>query len=263
MGNCLKTQLKGIVNNNTLKVFGEIEIEISANTISDYAKQQRFVLKAKSGETIKVFVKSGNGHIATSYANLTNDPKTEIIVGTNYEDIWFENINMVLGLTPVYNIAGFQTYSRQNLVANISFNVKDIEFATEVESFDVRYTTTISGNIANLGRMTALTSVGLALSGVTGALEDFVSKQVESGKSSNTTGITWPNITRFNETLGGLHFETVSGLLTWESASKIAVYNANTISGATDVYVKGYSATEIAEKTASGGLWEGKTVTQC
>ena len=71
----------------------------------------------------------------------------------------------------------------------LSGDIASLANCTNMERLNVIASSHVSGNIASLGTVTALTYLGIADTGVTGALEDFVSAQIRSGRSSGTIAI--------------------------------------------------------------------------
>ena len=255
MNNCLVTKLSGNVDANNFPVYGEIVFTVAPTTISDANKQQRFSIAAATGKSITVSVKSGTGVLATSAANLVNDPKQSITVSGVVTSIYFSNAAMEIAITSKYDIEAIEFYATSGVAPALSFDLSDLSYLTKLETLKVRYVTGIGGTLEDLARLTSLNSVGFMDTHVSGTIEGFVAAQIGNGRATETTGIVWQNITRTNETFGGNHYTTVTGLLTWDSASKITIYNASTKESATTVYAKGATAGEIS-------AWEsaGKTV---
>jgi hypothetical protein len=113
----------------------------------------------------------------------------------------------------------------------------------------------VSGVLSDLSKMVSLITIGLS-ENISGTTESFVSGQITNGRST----VTYSNAIRIDSllrccTFGGNNYNQAYAFVTWESASKIAIYSgASTISDCTTVYTKGYTAEEAASAFA------GKTI---
>lgn len=84
------------------------------------------------------------------------------------------------------NLANFEVSQCNN---TLSGDIASLANCINMERFNVIASSHVNGNIASLGTVTALTYLGIADTGVTGAIEDFVSAQIRSGRSSGTIAI--------------------------------------------------------------------------
>lgn len=250
MENCLKTQLKAVVNNDNLPIFGAVIIKIN-EIPSGSSKSRTIVLKFTEDTKVKV---KGSGYIQTSQALLDSDPKTELIIPANLPSyIQSTNIDMTLIVENKYNMSLIQFVNTGN-GNTCSINIDELQ-----NSEDLYYLEAIKslcyGNIKSL-KSTNITQLQVGDSQITGSIEDFVSVQYDAGRTS-------PNAPVFIGaslnviTFGSNTHNVIRAHLLWDSKEKINIhYGDNTFANCTTVLEKGYNATEIKVWTDAG-----KTVT--
>lgn len=131
------------------------------------------------------------------------------------------------------------------------------------------YNTALGGNIVSMGSLTSLMYTGfdgIATSKCSGSVEEFVAAQIAAGRTTCSLGSTNAETLRIitllhNFTFGGSKILSGTTLyytaVTWESASKIAVFagTGSNVADLTHVYAKGYTQQEASQK------WPEYTVT--
>lgn len=144
MKNCLKTQLKSIVNNDKLVYLGSIIIRVSASTNPEVGSYTLF-LKAKEGKTV-TFKPIGAGLTigGTYYAS-----GQEITIVTEQEvTIILDNADFKLVIYNKYNLAVISDYT---LVAhNYTFDFTYINESLEDINIEL-HNTPAEGNVSYLG----------------------------------------------------------------------------------------------------------------
>lgn len=257
MENCLKTQLKGSVNNSNLPVFDAFVLKVNNTTQEN-----------------KVFTVNGSvGDVITIEASESKIQFNQQSAPANKLSFTCTSSNKLVYCYPgEYTVRIKSKYKVKalNLTQYIAIDIDQIG-KTNIETFSANYAVSsytginTNGDITSLGALTSITSINLIYTAVTGSVEDFVKEQVKNGRS--TVGTSEP--ISFGKTtttipLGSKNTDnSTNWYLSWESASKMFIFNNATFASATNIYCYGYSDTEIATKTASGGDWESKTVTKC
>lgn len=268
--NCVIRKLGVTVDNDNLPKLGVIRFEIPEGN-------NNRTISIQTGSSKTITLKSVN-----------NRPFT--VSGVSYTEkelsysptITLDSGHYVFEVSNKYNIVVFnihQTFYAYNVdledfiycplvsITNISNKgnisvLKDITTLKEIMFYGSQVIGVI-GDISVLGKLNQLSRLNVHASGITGTVEDFVAAQYDEGeRHSCLTGIQLSASLQRNITFKGRNNPTFeNNILTWESKTKIAVYaGAQTIADCTKVFVSGYTAEEIAEKTASGGDWEDKTV---
>ena len=116
-------------------------------------------------------------------------------------------------------------------------------------NFNLNNAKNIIGNIASLPNKEKQTDIQFYNSGISGALEDYVSSAISSGKTTATDFRMSGTITQL--TFGGIK-QDISGLVfaapcyvSWDNTGKIAVKSGQYgVANTTHVYCKGYSQEE-------------------
>lgn len=169
--------------------------------------------------------------------------------------------NSIYGNLEYYPIIGANITNIINQNSKTTGDIASLNIFDWVKSITLNKTK-VYGNIESWGNLTSIESMGVAelqdYSRCTGSIENFVSAQVSNGRSSVTEAnpINCPWLLHW-ATFGGSK-KNVAGYmyLTWESASKIAIFNGGTggIAGTTTVYCKGYTQSEAETN------WPGKII---
>jgi hypothetical protein len=154
-----------------------------------------------------------------------------------------------------------------NLSLNAAISVKGtlsdiVGMAGTLKSINLGSSKNITGTLAEFGPFIHLEYMDIYNANIFGTFESFVQAQCEAGRTSYE-GLFSPGFMRHGRSFGGQEDNDYWQYLSWESASKMYIYvgaSGTGISATTKVYVKGYTDGEIATKTASGGIWEGKEV---
>lgn len=286
MKNCLVKKLKAVVDNNNLEYLGGIEFII--NSESDITGQ---VVRSIATDSARITV-IGNGTMTvnTSPATTYGDGETFVIPNL-VRTLTFSAGNYKVRIDNKYALAelrfGGVAWKSLNQVKNcnditilvattlgyVPGNLSSLEGMTQMTQLSMDRTYGYEGNIKSLGKLTALTTLNITKNSsypslIEGDVLDFVGEQVKSGRTtmSSNSPLSCNGILE-QVTFNGKTFSNASSArMTWESSNgvptKIAVYNGSSVAGAARVIIYGYSAAEIATNTASGGIWNGKTVQQ-
>lgn len=286
MKNCLVTKLKAVVDNNDLEYLGGIEFIV--NSESDITGQ---VVRSIDTDNARITV-IGNGTMTvnTSPATTYGDGETFVIPNLA-RTLTFSAGNYKVRIDNKYALAdlrfGGVTWKSLNQVKNcndltilvvttlgyVPGNLSSLEGMTKLTQLALDRTYGYTGNIKSLGKLTSLTSLNITKNSsyaslIEGDVLDFVGEQVKGGRTtmSSDSPLSCNGILEQVTFNGKTVLNASSARMTWESSSgiptKIAVYNGSSVAGAARVIVYGYSGAEIATNTASGGIWNGKTVQQ-
>lgn len=140
MSDCLKLQLKGTVNNDSLPIFNAFVLTSKQMTASPATTLYwKLVLKGTVSVTIKAA--DSTGYFATSIANLTGDPKTEAS-GTSLT-LYFPNIAARYIVSGKFDISELtwepctDTGARPNLT-NVTITNADTINAADLEGIPIQ-----------------------------------------------------------------------------------------------------------------------------
>ena len=171
----------------------------------------------------------------------------------------------------------FAARNLNTLPNHIYGNICCMEGNTSIVEFDVCYRADVEGDLSYLSALANLEKLGIEGSSITGkiesiypltklnlielnnliactSVEDFVSGQIQNGRTTEADGIKFRALLS-RLTFGGNNYPNLlAQMLVWESASKITVYVGNSYSkeNATNIYAKGATPEEIAAWQASG-----------
>lgn len=141
------------------------------------------------------------------------------------------------------------------VVSDITGSLSNIITATDCEELLLAYNANITGQISQLGVLVNLKKLNLnGDTGIKGTIEDFVSAQIANGRAS----VSFENAIDCFVILSYFRFGNamrnpgVHQWMTWESASKIAIYGGSSLENYTHVVAKGATQAEIAAWTAAG-----------
>lgn len=195
---------------------------------------------------------------------LAGDVSTRMVVTGDINDLKFSdsielltvNNDWVGELSSLSNKPNLTELSMER--TSVYGNINSLQNNTRLTRLVINRATNIYGNIDDLGKLTSLVTFFAAdVAGIGGTIDGFVAGQINSGKTTSTTALT--------QIFRGLSFATFNGhiygtensycYVSWESASKIAVYaGADGYTNCPRVYCKGYTQEEAESK------WSGKTI---
>jgi hypothetical protein len=266
MGNCLKTKLKGVVNNNNLPFLGCVIFRYTKQTNPSSVSYLRFGnhnkdITVKCLEGNYIYANQSATGAATdevvanagvqTYVSLANEDLT-LIVDFKYTD-FSALIFLVKGLGWDFNIDDL-AYSHITYFDVADYSTKRTGIIGDIKNLiDVPITyldianTNISGDIINLAKNRTLGNFGIQNTNINGAIESYVNEKVSQGVSENTAYTTTRGLLNCC-TLNGDSYTpgTVNQFLGWSSnGSKIVVkYGSSSLDGCTGAYVKGYTKAE-------------------
>lgn len=240
---CLKTELKGGVSNNTLPTMDYISFyaELYGN-ITNKDLQQTISMSFAQGKTGTISVTSPgavNGDSTTvdestntSYpiSNLSADAAAKvsfknasykILINNKYDFCRFngrgENLSTKKPIFKV-NLSEF-AYATSLKDLNLMFfdvvgNIRELKNcpSAQVLRFD---RTNAMGNIEDLGELIGLTRLTISYSTIKGDLATFAAKQVAAGRTSGTIAFTSSEFTTINGTIIG---QNVGKTITFDSS---------------------------------------------
>ena len=268
MKNCIKTVYPFSVENGNAPILGRLILHhySGVNNESRLLVQGKGVLVSVSEPNY--FTVSADTEHKTSY-ELTSDSVTEITFSTGEYDIVIDN---------KYNLTLLGTNSSGVKTDAVGMNINDAEFLVNLKGLRFVFTNGYSyGSIEKLGRLINLgfpgsqfNILGFSSKNIVGTIEGFVAGQVKNGRTNtgdfpiktyihDSSSNDKPEVTFGNKLI--TTYINANAWITWESTSKISIYAGTSVEASTEVYVRGYSASEITSNQASGEVWEGKTVT--
>lgn len=270
MENCLVTKLKGVVNNSNLEELGVIKLPL-LNSNGDKA----IILRLGGYSQEKpVSVTIGNGTLYT-YGNDTPLPVPAILVGAGAARQYIANSDTVLKIADKYNLAAMDlskySYKGATLISANKFpesyivDFNEYKYCKYLSYFTVTTDDTIGSIDECFGNIeSAPSTFKIAIKTGNGDIVNLVKKWVSNGITSGNINNNFQishilstvydgyNI-YFNGTILNM---PIAGSLVWNNTKIYATWGSS-------VYCVGYTDGEISTNTASGGIWEGKTVTKC
>ena len=256
MGNCLKTQLKEVVNNDNL---------VTLNTLRFLVKQlsnptnntQTFRIVGSPIEVPESYPMTDSEHLANGNYDVTLSNKYDITQITCADAAALKgSIAEFKYITGLQRLIYINNSNNETLVNRKYGDLSDLSALTNLVALFLS-NTAVSGDISNLGAMKKCKNISLP-SSVSGSIEGFVAKRCLAGATQDSIQLIIPN--KSDVTFG---YENLAAFyrLVWESNTRIAYYN-NEIINATTVAVMGYTEQEIiANRAGTGSLdWSGKTV---
>lgn len=264
MGNCLVTQYKREVSNNELRRYETVEAIVKAKD-GAVENDQLIVVGLIPGMVVSV---EGGGYMAESYAGL-NNPLTRFTSYTAtdyvYINLYVANIDsriyikskysliyLYVGagsiITPVLNDLEYCIKLSALRIIKMDFQCQLEKLTTLSDLGEVQmYSPNVIGELKDIGNLIKLSSVNFNGCSVGGDIIDFVSAQVANGRSSITASspISMYSGLSYLTFNGNTYSENTGSFLTWQSASKIALYaGGEPISSCTKVYTYGYTQQE-------------------
>ena len=258
--NCLFTKLKGVVNNDSLKIFGAFKI--SANCASS--------LKLKVQST-----KAQNVKVLEGFVSIRGENVSEFTVPANTLYTIFSDVSrkIVLLFSDKYSIVSFESP-----YASLGFDLEDLKYSDNlhivdcavdsvdvigdvssvenlnlIEKFNLDHSSKVTGNIStfsglttltelklsgcnrlegdieSFGNLTSLISLRLGETVLGGTLESLVKAQVGNGRTSGSIVMGYLKTT--NVTFNGVKPNDNEATLTWEPNSEDATKTDITYNG--------------------------------
>lgn len=206
MGNCLKTQLKGNVNNDDLKYFGSAEIWVNIPEGTDYNANNFYSFWVPMGTKLRIV---GDGYFrasATSSESIGKEITVDIESGSynvfpsigeyvilyskygNRKTVGNGSVNasctMKVEFYPQYADASIidTVNILPNRLAN-SFTCEDLTQLTSLRTIQISTTSKFSGNIVSLGVLTSLNVLEINDDpNLEGSVSDLLDALKENGK---------------------------------------------------------------------------------
>lgn len=258
--NCLVTELKGIVNNYNLPIFNGLLIPFitseqrSISRVGGYDTSHRVKVKGvgcwpynSDGTTRYDNPAFRNGDYALTLKEMGANPYVIISDIDNLAYFSFVNLNsntlLPNGVTP-------EDWSFSANVLKYCKNMKKLTMAT----------CSIYTNTEDLELMTSLDYLALPskASYTNVDLVTLVKAWIANGRStSGSISGQFETGCKFNGVNLSNYHAYANRTLTWESATKIWLPAGN------NILCVGYTDSEISTRTASGGIWDGKTIVKC
>jgi hypothetical protein len=148
------------------------------------------------------------------------------------------------------------SYVLWNGSKNLEVDLTDFEVNTHITSVQLNNVLNITGSFDSIGKIPSVMEISADKAVGLGTLEGFVNQRIAHGQASVTESspLNWTYVLQ-NVTFGGSRHNCGFAYVTWESSSKIAVYEgANRIENYKRIYCKGYTQQEAEAK------WPGKTI---
>ena len=266
MGNCLKTQLKEVVNNDNLKYFDAIIIKYKTTNSDRFFNTGLYQVPGITPSSITVEILSNNGYLSNSLKTVNYGTKytyTDFVRGvwicadqTNQEVVVkvssktdFKGVNATnSGVSVEYNVRDFDYSGFSSLVdTQNAINLSDL-IGLHINSFSYIQSSTIVGTMGELAYFNNLTDCVLNSWSFKGDILDFVankrSQQITSG-SLDSLLIT--SAVEFNEkkTTPGIIYK-----LMWD-ANSIIMYKIDGNSNIAYTYNASAAGTEISNLISS------------
>lgn len=266
--NCSVRRLKVVAANDSLFEFGSMRLVLRVT--NGYIKSIDTVwndmegidvtllddgVTFTTGENGATVIDSKHGNLGTNQSailNLSGVPANNLInvkINKKYGIVLFKAGGGNLSTDDMkYFSSRFVAVdlSYAGINGNITGDIDVFSKYPNIEDFQLQYTD-ISGSVTSIGNLTKLTRLNIGETSINGNWVDFVSKQVENGKTSNTNGIRI-NMAHYTNVLFGNNseyprFTDASSLavLKWSNSNKIALENASI----KKVYLYGYSDSEV------------------
>jgi len=266
MGNCLKTQLKEVVNNDNLKYFDAIIIKYKTTNSDRFFATGLYQSPGITPSSITVEILSNNGYLSNSLKTVNYGTKytyTDFVRGvwicadqTNQEVVVkvssktdFKGVNATnSGVSVEYNVRDFDYSGFSALVdTQNAINLSDL-IGLHINNFYYIQSSTIVGTMGELAYFNNLTACVLNSWSFKGDILDFVAnKRSQQITSGSLDSLLTTNAVKFNakNTASGITYK-----LMWD-ANSIVMYK---IGGSSDIaytYNASAAGTEISSLISS------------
>ena len=182
MGNCLKTQLKTVVNNDNLKKMDTIRliVDSSRQGIDNRVR----IMVSDSGKVIVTSNK--NGYIATSAEELVSNPRQRIVLEPSTDnDIWVSEGNFNVDIQNRLNVRNITV---RNSSSNILLDLSELEYATNI--LNISGQDCVFGDLSSLSKLTSMVVIGCSYNRITGDTSSLVPLDKIGNLTLNSTFIT-------------------------------------------------------------------------
>ena len=160
MGNCLKTQLKGTIDNELLPKIGEIVVEVEEyESIPDDGQ-----IKLETTDSAYV---TGNGAISKVSQEDAEQSAVKSIDSSN-DLIYLKNGNYSLHLTSKYNAITIFSVSNTN---RVKFDISALKYCSRLKNCNVNSNTSVTGDVKDLPEGMVATSFQYNNSNITGDIK--------------------------------------------------------------------------------------------
>lgn len=282
MGNCLKTQLKEVVNNDNLSKFNELLIHCSSVEDTSNVNYNYFYLGVKEPVTITVV---GNGYFVFDGEDITDPSKQRTtytgpsavfrlangnyklaisnkyvvsVLNTNLNSggervakVNFNDLSYILGMTNLGMIAinseNWKIIKNLSLLsifmsANTYGDVADLP-GQDFTNLIINGGTSITGDFAELG--TKLSSVNAKCYFNGTSITGNIESFVDNARNKDVTTANYYLYGLSQIYFGGSLIQSSYGNRLYFDSSKICVYNGNTLEDSTVICAKGATQAEI------------------
>lgn len=258
--NCLVTELKGIVDNYNLPILNGLLIPFITSTERNIPRIGGY----DSSHPVKV---KGVDCWPYNTDGTRRYDNPHLAVGDYAVKLKEMGASPYVIISDIDNIAYFALVNLNsstllpdgNTPEDWSFSANVLKYCKNMKKLTVA-SCSIYTNTEDLELMTSLEYISLpSASKYTNVdVVTLVKKWIDNGRSASGSILgQFETGCQFNGVNLSRYHAYTNRTLTWESATKIWLPAGNTI------LCVGYSDSDIATKTASGGAWEGKTVVKC
>lgn len=199
MGATLIKRLKGIIDNDNMPIFGEQDFYniVTASNLNTGAYAGRMVVKIIRGGYIL------QGSDTTHKSEVDTDDVISIYADEN-RDVYYKidvynsavlagvlNFDELKSSYSVKRIACFGGYKKEGgafVTCTGSVDLIGDKFPNLVNVY-LMYMGSLTGSIMGFAKCTKITSMNIANTNITGALEDFASSQIANGRVSGSVNI--------------------------------------------------------------------------
>lgn len=271
MENCLVTKLKGSVSGDGLIKLNIIEFKLQSSSsetkvisrLGGYDSTHPIIAEMTSG------IISNNGDIAhgeavkSFYGDSARNYQTTAESYLRIKDKY--NLGY-LNFVKYSESAGYILTLGTTRAQDDVFNLEQISYCSNLATFVIDDS---FGDISAFGKCINLQIFSIRSGRLTGSIDALIKQWIANGRSSQGS-ITAFMLGRYNSDMyqaseSNVYFGNklvnlhMNSTLAWESANKMYIIAPEYH----QVWYIGYSADEVAAKTASGGAWEGNTPINC
>lgn len=199
MNTTLIKRLKGIIDNDNMPIFGEQDFYNvkSEDNINTGAYAGRMVVKIIRGGYIL------QGSDPTHKSEVDTDDVISIFADENRDVYYKIDVYNSVVLVGVLNFDELKSsYSVKKITGSGGYKKEGGDFVTSTGSVDqigdkfpnlviayLIYMASLTGSIMGFAKCTKITSINIAHTNITGALEDFASSQIANGRVSGSVRI--------------------------------------------------------------------------
>ena len=270
MENCLVTKLKSVVDNNNLNELGTIKLPV----LNTNGSKKVFVRLGGYDQDHPVSVTIGDGTLYL-YGSSTPYPVPAELYGTGARE-YIANSDTTLRIANKYNLAAIDLskYGYDNQTGDYVFkNIFPENYIIDNDEYKycqhlvylVEVTDIIRGRLEDsFSKLISVPSTfKILVKEGQGDIAELVRRWVSNGLTSGQ--IDNFQIAKILDTVYGGYDILFNGHIINMALVGTLVWNNTKIytTWGSEVLCVGYTDEEISTNTASGGIWEGKTVTKC